>query len=176
MIKLNFNILEACTIIAPKDNVRYYLNGVLFDKDCVVATDGHRLLKIPHTETIDEPFIVSIEAINNLREQLTPKQRKDSELIISDIYLECCGMVAKFKPVDGKFPGYTRVIPEKYDLNLEDNQCYNWHYMADFQKINYILGGDKELGVQLLPNGLSGALVKFKVHPLVTGVIMPARI
>ncbi len=181
-VKIPFKYIEAAMLIAPKQDVRYYLNGVFFDEECIVVTDGHRLLKIKHSADISEPFIVPCEALDTLRKQLTKKQREsdvrlpavDTLLEISDKYLECAGKVAKWQPVDGTFPEYQRVVPSTNETKL--HHCFNWNYMADFQKMNAIFGGGNGSGVSLYTNGERGAKVEFKADDKALGVIMPIRL
>ena len=106
-------------------DVRYYLNGLLFETSgnriTCVATDGHRLA------------LMSSEIIESLSEQQIIIPRKGvSELLrlladsddSCDISLNNNFLQAKFdqttfsaKLIDGRFPDYTRVIPEIDNTN-----------------------------------------------------------
>ena len=180
--------LFAADVCAAKKDVRYYLKGVLITNNEMVSTDGHRLLMIPFagddkvtTETKEElAIIIPMETIKALYSQLAPKERRESDtrLCLTDApgghCLEANGKMAIFQPIDGRFPDWQQGVP-KIDTP-EVHSCFNWDYMADFQKIEVMLGGKKGEGVQLITNGWSGALVKFNSLPEAVGVIMPFRV
>jgi len=187
MIKINLSVLLSALIIAPKKDVRYYLNGVFVSVDRVVATDGHRMFGYDLSATYQEggdnfdndqpiePIIIPRESIEQLNKSLTAKERRDAVITIikiNDHYVLCHGSIEiMFKPIDGKYPDYKRVIPKDYTPKYHSS--YNWAYMADFQKISKLLGN--KFGVaRLLPNGNDSALVILP-DAAATCVIMPMR-
>lgn len=189
MIKIKLSVLLSALIIAPKNDVRYYLNGINISVDCVVATDGHRLFKYDlkgsyekdgDNEFADEgdefeSFIIPRESITQISKSLTAKERKEAIVEITkvdDKYHLICGSTAVyFDPIDGKYPDHKRVIPKDYDV--KPHGSYNWSYMADFQKISKLLG-NKFGTARLLPNDFNSALVLLP-DDNATCVIMPMR-
>lgn len=140
--KLNSQLVNAKNIVLPQSvlkklllsvqyamaqqDVRYYLNGVLFivegSKLKVVATDGHRLafntgdiqgnyekqeIIIPRKAIIELCKLLG-DTDDTVQIEYTPQQVK---IVFSGINLTT-------KVIDGKFPDYERVIP-KYNNHLK---------------------------------------------------------
>jgi hypothetical protein len=94
--------LKAALLAAGKKDVRYYLNGVLINNRHIVATDGHRMTVIAHGgEWPHGEVKIPREAV-----EMAVKLK----LKTVDVTPEAIGPIA-FKPLDGKFPDYTRVMP-----------------------------------------------------------------
>lgn len=110
-----------------QQDVRYYLNGMLLeisgDRLRAVATDGHRLalsdvsaaISLPEPSQIILPRKAVGELMRLLDDSDEPMQVRISEhhaqFVIED-------MVLTSKLIDGRFPDYARVIPEKADKAL----------------------------------------------------------
>lgn len=125
VLELPMRFLSAALSIAPKDDTRYYLNGVyvhqLDDRTVrLVATDGHRLFlaSVEHDKRIEwaqAGVILPREELVRIEKFLG----KDAEKVEvryglkhpSMTLLEIGG-IAQFtvKPIDGKFPDYQRVV------------------------------------------------------------------
>ena len=113
-----------------QQDIRYYLNGMLFALDSkqlkAIATDGHRLAYasvLLKQEVAAQEVILPRKAIQELVKLLN-----DSE---DDAILELNASQVKFKigdielvtkVVDGKFPDYTRVIPVNYQTHIDINR------------------------------------------------------
>lgn len=106
------------------EETRYYLNGIYFDEQCAVATDGHRLAKMDYDGfKLTKSFIMPKKVV-----ELIPFLQSDVELLInkdaSKAQIKCDdGLIITFKTIDGKFPDYERVIPEsgsKYSFAAKD--------------------------------------------------------
>jgi DNA polymerase-3 subunit beta len=108
-----------------QQDVRYYLNGVLFiiegNKLKVVATDGHRLAF--NAGTIDgnhekQEIIIPRKAIAELCKLLSDtNENVEIEFSALQVKIIFSGIVLISKIIDGKFPDYERVIP-KYSNHL----------------------------------------------------------
>ncbi len=120
-----------------QQDIRYYLNGVLFSLDgpslCLVATDGHRLAFT--STTLENTYskkevIIPRKAINELLRLLDDS---DSEIALNisdnNISAEFSNIFFQSKIIDGKFPDYRRVIPE-----------YSNHLLLDRKTILSALG------------------------------------
>ncbi len=122
-------LLGSVQFSMAQQDVRYYLNGVLFvienNKFIAVATDGHRLaynaIMIDGDHERIE-IIVPRKAITELSKLLSDD---DDEI---DIEFSALQMKATFsnielytKLIEGKFPDYQRVIPD-YTNHLEINR------------------------------------------------------
>lgn len=113
-------ILEKTAFAMAQQDVRYYLNGLLFQLDrsglTAVGTDGHRLARYRRALDLDvaEPVqvIVPSKTVLELRRQLGTG---DAEVRISlgdrNIRLAMAETLMTSKLVDGRYPDYERVIP-----------------------------------------------------------------
>lgn len=141
MIYLSTNHLKAVLTHAAKDDVRYYLNGILFEvcKDGsvhLVATDGHRMfagivLKPSWLDTPQQgPFSliiprVAVETAIKMAKRnhgIWLASTPDGRYRLDDV---------GFVPVDGKFPDWRRVRPNQTTAKPENGSQFDWQYLAD---------------------------------------------
>lgn len=107
--------VDKVSFCAAVNDVRYFLNGVLL-AECAVATNGHRMAV---TKTnFDGNVIVPIEAIKKF--DLGVGIVKVSE---SAIRFDNTTEVFTCKLIDGKFPDYKRVIPNKFNNEAVVNRA-----------------------------------------------------
>jgi DNA polymerase-3 subunit beta len=129
------DVLEACVLVAPKDDVRYYLNGVFLqsEKHAVrtVATNGHSLLLHSTTAEAKEKLPAWLEAGVILpREGLslaltTIGKLHDVDGPVGDLQIGYAKghahvtikdaeeqVVFRMRVIDGQFPLYRKVIEE----------------------------------------------------------------
>ena len=128
------DLLTANLFAGYKDKVRYYLHGVCFDRNKMLATDGHVAVKIEidhfeggHIGPDDRP-IISFDASEKLfkakaREELMLWIDFDSNLIFAFDSKDLSGNgfahrlgVCDFHVADGDFPALESVIPEEPDV------------------------------------------------------------
>ena len=109
--------IKAAICCAGTKDVRYYLNGALFeykvDTLTVVSTDGHILSKFTHTfPEIDNgaafEIIIPLETLKTALKLVGKMPTVNLELTDSATWM--LGAIA-FTPIDGKFLDYRRVIP-----------------------------------------------------------------
>ena len=114
-------LLESTSFAMAQQDVRYYLNGMLFevapDFLRVVATDGHRLAM--ETLNMDNP-------INDVQQLILPRKGilelsrllgdEQGEITLTfgqnHIRAKVPAVTFTSKLVDGKFPDYNRVLPK----------------------------------------------------------------
>jgi len=112
-------LLEKTHFSMAQQDVRYYLNGMLFelnDKELrVVATDGHRLAL---SQTALREKAGSLQQVIVPRKGVLELQRVlqtqgDVQLAIGQnhIQVQVDGVRFTSKLIDGRFPEYSRVIP-----------------------------------------------------------------
>ncbi len=124
-------IINNVSFAMAQQDVRYYLNGVLFDlsneKVSAVTTDGHRL-------ALSETNIIS--GINETKQIILPRKTvielqkllgdaSDIINIVIDsnhIQFKIGNIVLTSKLIDGKFPDYKRVIPANNDKLAKINK------------------------------------------------------
>jgi DNA polymerase III subunit beta len=135
-------LIDTCAFAMAQQDVRYYLNGMLFEIGQswfrVVATDGHRLAM--HTTGVatgieeTRQVIVPRKGVLELSRLLAEPGEQELTLIFgaSHIRAKLQDFTFTSKLVDGKFPDYQRVLPkggnkhvigEKNDLRLAFNRA-----------------------------------------------------
>lgn len=103
------------------EEVKYYLNGVFFDKKQAVATDGHRMVIYKYKGfKIKQPFIMPKEIV-----KLLPSLKGNAFLSLAknlnksmrhEISFPEESISVNFKAIGGKYPEYSRVIPDNYPI------------------------------------------------------------
>lgn len=120
------NLLFSVQYAMAQQDVRYYLNGVLFviegNQVKVVATDGHRLAynagKIDGSHEKLE-IIIPRKAVAELSKLLADTDDTiELEISPQQVKADFSGISLITKVIDGKFPDYERVIP-RYDNHLQ---------------------------------------------------------
>jgi DNA polymerase-3 subunit beta len=185
-INIYRNKLKAASRFMAVQDIRYYLNGLLIESNDVqtriVATDGHTMFcgyddakgnnvgsfagimpsdtvkailawKAPHKSAADMPVVLTT-----------------SDDPLGEHRAEWCGNVVIFRVVEGRYPDYTRVIPQSVS-GLAGN--YNPDYLARCKAAGIDLGNSKLYGINLTQNGDGPALVTFSAQAF--AVIMPMR-
>lgn len=119
-------MLEATSFAMAQQDVRYYLNGMLLELGDqalkTVATDGHRLAMASLSTEAEARFeenkkvIVPRKGVLELTRLLSDIE-EDIVVAIgqSHIFTEIGNFRFTSKLIDGKFPDYTRVIPQGGD-------------------------------------------------------------
>lgn len=175
-IYTKFSALRAISVLAAQDDIRYYLNGVLVEASAsvtrLVATNGHVMGIYDNTEQENElddrasvSFIIPAAALALLK----PAKNKLDQLVIENGTLTVVGGASvNFTAVDGKFPDYIRVIPDKV---TGETAQFNPDYIADFKKTYKLLNAKT---FHIHHNGNSGAIVDFATDNFL-GIMMPLR-
>lgn len=119
-------LLEGVAFAMAQQDVRYYLNGVLFDikpqQIFAVATDGHRLalttLQDPHIQGEVQAIVPRKAVLELLR--LLPDTHEHVTLALGSTYIRIVSSDFTFtsKLIDGRYPDYQRLIPKGGDKQL----------------------------------------------------------
>ncbi len=119
--KLFKSLLDQTAFAMARQDVRYYLNGVLLeaqqDRLRAVATDGHRLalcdvaLELPTEEK--KQLIIPRKGVQELV-RLVGEEDAEMEIVMSKNHIRVVldDLIFTSKLIDGKYPDYNRVIPE----------------------------------------------------------------
>jgi len=184
---LNLRVLGAAALTASNEETRYNLCGVLVEIEArsvtYVATDGHRLFA--HREELgagDEDntllghFIIPMKSCRAIK----LGKKATSAAMLSQV--DDGGMFIThaaerdrhyFRPVDGCFPDWRRVMPRK---GGEAYAHFDGKLVASFSAIAAALGDDKGSPRICPMDANSPALVVFHGREDTTfGVIMPMR-
>lgn len=147
-------LLEKIYFAMANQDVRYYLNGLLFQIEggqlTAVSTDGHRLA-MAKTDIDDKEqslrLIVPRKGVVELIRLLEDKD-EDIAINVSDNFIKIDTANFSFisKLIEGKFPDYQRVIPKNNDKIVEIDA-------NDLKKTLYrvsILSHQKARGIRLI--------------------------
>jgi DNA polymerase-3 subunit beta len=125
-------LVEKTHFSMAQQDVRYYLNGLLFETEKkrlrAVATDGHRLalseVDLLSAASRDEQLIVPRKGVLELSRLLEGDGEVQLALGANHIRVQLEGIRLTSKLIDGRFPEYSRVVPNqpknviKADRNL----------------------------------------------------------
>lgn len=146
-------LLNSVQHAMAQQDIRYYLNGVLMviegDTIKLVATDGHRLAFIAETMDQDYPkleVILPRKTVNELMKLLAENDDPMKiELAEKQVRFKFSNVTMTSKVIDGKFPDYTRVIP-----NHTNHLVVNRVNLLQALQRAAILSNEKFRGVRLL--------------------------
>lgn len=133
---------KALTAVRPSistEETRYYLNGIFFHRSkstpaetlALVATDGHRLSLFETREPVGglPAFILPALATSHLRRQLKAEGNRAITLRVlkpraaddaaTRVSFACAEFTLHAKCIDGTFPDFRRVIPERAQSDIE---------------------------------------------------------
>lgn len=174
--------LIASSLIAAKQDVRAYLQGVLVGRGIIASTNGFQALicNEDRTSSIDE-IIIPRESIKSLRGKLKTAGIKDGEDVDVTIgqldadhwVIELSGNALEiFRPLLGTYPDIQKVDIEKPEQSQEEpaNLCFK--YLSVFSKCASYLGS-KYLYITTRGKQDS-AYIDFGCD--VHGLLMPGRI
>lgn len=113
--------LERTSFAMAQQDVRYYLNGMLFEindgKLILVATDGHRLALCDTDQSIEfndiQQVIVPRKGVLELMKLLADDESPvEVQLGNNFIRLQSDSLTFTSKLIDGRFPDYQNVVPQ----------------------------------------------------------------
>lgn len=183
-MQINIKTINALAkYIAPKSDIRAYLNGVLVEVTengrFYVATDGHKLVTIREARQETDKngqWILPRDVILGIKlqkERRSIKEYADLETEGAKAKLDYCGTGTVFAFVDGKFPDWRRVIPSKTSGEVAQ---FNPDLLAAVRDCAAAtVGIGRYEGLNILHNGDSASLYQCNDHTFIA-VIMPLRI
>lgn len=159
-------LIEKTAFSMANQDVRYYLNGLLFEFHdgslTTVATDGHRLAVCDLDKDIgvaqDRQMIVPRKGVLELQRMLA-----DSDDVVeialgkNHIRLVKGSMIFTSKLIDGRFPDYAAVVPKGTDRHIK---LERESFMLALQRAS-ILSNEKYKGVRL---EASNGAIKIVAH------------
>ena len=159
-------LIERTAFAMAQQDVRYYLNGLLFDlgesRLRCVATDGHRLAlceaPLDGAVASKRQIIVPRKGVTELQRLLEGGDRElELELDRSHLRVKRDDVTFTSKLIDGRFPDYEAVIPIGADREVRiDREALR----ASLQRAA-ILSNEKYRGVRL---EVSPGLVRINAH------------
>jgi len=124
-------LFEKTQFCMAQQDVRYYLNGLMLEFSGkllrAVATDGHRMaisdLEMERDSTIEKQIIVPRKGVMELVRSLEDNEEKITlQVSANHIRAKLPDMVFTTKLIDGRFPDYKKVIPEKQTKRIHINK------------------------------------------------------
>ena len=190
-LTIDHDIIKALLLMTPKQDIRYYLKGVLVDVRAqdvtLVATNGHALLAVPYVDNIEGDrligqWIIPREAL----EAVKPCKAGRSSLPIAieivramipnperpDTITITGATTTTTKPIDGRYPDWRRAVPGSASLEVAQ---FDPALIATFGDVHALLGGSEKFKPVIHHNGRGGALVSGLGRDAL-GVIMPLRV
>lgn len=182
-LTIDHAILKALLLVAPKNDNRYYLNGVLVDVRAhdvtLVTTNGHVLLAVPYVDNIEGDrmigqWIIPREAIEAVKPgkvgrtalPITVEINADGAITITG------ATTATTTPVDGRYPDWRRAMPGAASLEVAQ---FDPALVATFGDVHALFGGSEKFKPVVHHNGRGSALVSHLGRDAL-GVIMPYRV
>ncbi len=160
-------LVDKTAFAMAQQDVRYYLNGMLLELESetisTVATDGHRLALCKlNREDINEfdrkQVIIPRKGIMELQKLLNSEE-KEIQVKISNNHLrvDLDDIVFTSKLIDGRFPSYERVIPQKANQVIKvDKELFR----QVLTRVS-ILSNEKFRGIRMIVNKES---MKIQAH------------
>ncbi len=119
-------MIEKTIFACSTDNLRPALTGVFFqifeEEIRMVATDGHRLVKIVHKNSGNQEFtkelIVPTKALNFVARNLPEKGKQQITFSESHVLFELPNTNIYTRIIKEPFPDYERVIPQNYTKEM----------------------------------------------------------
>jgi len=178
------DVLRSALVCVSSEETRYYLRGVHVEPDAddvvLVSTDGHRLFcgrcPLPPAGAVTpaKPFIIPTDAV---KKALTGYkglgiqiQRTGDVWTLGDV---------TFKPVDGTFPEWRRVVPSQKTISEDLGKLaqFNPTYLADMGKVAKAVapGPRSTLNPVIHHMGSNPAMVTFPGREDLFCLVMPMR-
>ncbi|WP_284085131.1 hypothetical protein [Acinetobacter haemolyticus] len=175
-VTVKYSHLQAALPFAAKNDVRFYLTGVLVKDGMIAATNGHCALICKSLDVHDVEIIIPRIAIESLIKKLGKFPRYD-QVTISQIDKELWVMdylndvFEMFRPIDGKFPDIARVDINKPDEAPNEFVHWNLDYIHIFMKCAKTL---KVLYPRFFPTSHNQPTY-VELNDEVHGILMPIR-
>jgi DNA polymerase-3 subunit beta len=179
---VSINALKGLDLLAGKQDIRYYLNGVNieFSESCtrLVATNGHILGIENLTQNLINTGAGSLIIPSDIIKALKPVSKNADIVQIKQTdaghwEIDNYGVKITFTALEGKFPDYARVVSGAKTSGQASQ--YNPDYLATFLKAAKLLTGAKTPQIEIMQNGQSSALINIVGLASFIGVIMPTK-
>jgi len=105
--------LDIVKIAVSKESFNSRLTGVFFGENEIVATDGKRMIMYSIQTGIKSKPIVPVKFINQIKEDV------GFEITKNAIYAKKDGYQIFGRLLEGDFPDYKKVIPEKFEFKVK---------------------------------------------------------
>lgn len=180
--EINIKTLRALLPLAGGRDVRFYLNGVMVEvrqtQTRYVATTGSVMGVYDESRENDTPEPLQVVIPRDVVKQLKPnKKMMFGALVLNEdgtarILNPASEQDIGFKPIDGVFPDYQRVVPKEVDGTAGN---YDFELLYLFVEVNKLLGAKHPGMIDLQQNGPTGAARVHLADSNFKGVVAPYR-
>lgn len=178
--------IKALLLAAAKKDVRYYLNGILFDvraTDAVaVTTDGHIMLAVPIAPELDDngtgsyfpgQYIVPRDVLESIKPNKIFPLFFTFDPAARTVTIANAGTETTVKLMDATYPEWRRAVPKTVTDTVAQ---FDTEYVATFGKIHKLLGGKYSPAIRHNgDNNGGGGAGRVILADNAVGVIMPMR-
>ena len=147
------DLVLAISATPKKADIRFYLNGILITTTHIVASDGHRLVRIKREDDSAMPdglekLIVPIEAAKSFIKRFNKKEHSCSFEVVKlggSYALQHGNAIEVFEPIEHRYPDFQKLFDKIEAERLEPNSDMDFDHelLGAAQKaINAYLGSD----------------------------------
>lgn len=166
--------LKAALLVAGKQDVRFYLNGVFLEalptETRCTGLNGSAGVVLRSLAPMDPTFCAALIVPRDVVAQAVTMKRPDTTFEPSEDGHWQMNGVLRFKPIDGTFPSYRRVMPSA--PTGQAPRGFDPESLALFGKMAQALG-KKSADITTHCNGTGGAAITLEGYPDFAGVVMP---
>jgi len=167
-----YKILTACYAIAPKTDVRYYLNGVKFKSDeygyTIEATDGRRLVQFKSESLIQGAGVDTILDIKHVKLFIDKiKARGYHKTDVNEVFITGIAdnkidfNLGPIDIIDGRYPDCERVIWKDEPTGTKEIG-FDARFLADIVKVTKPFISTKYQGIKMeFRDSLSSTRITF---------------
>ncbi len=193
-------VIKALLLVAPKQDIRYYLKGVLVDVRAqdvtMVTTNGAVLLSVPYVDDVEGDrvvgqWIIPREALEAVKPGKvgrttlpitveiipgaeTPDPERPGVTIKAPDAITITGATTTTtKPADGRYPDWRRVMPASASLEVAQ---FDPALVGTFGDVLALLSGSTKSKPVVHHNGRGGSALVSGLGRDALGVIMPLRV
>ena len=178
MYEVNLKVLNKLAKLAPKENIRYYLNGVQVniypDHSIYAVTNGHYLAM--YQETIENPDTVSLIIPRETLVNTKPISKYANKARLEQSGDQWVIQNTMFHAVDATYPDIIKVLPSPDNLSADNPaQDFNIDYLYALNKCYQKVSGMKLGNLRIMYNKdkTSGAFLDGNDQFI--AVLMPMR-
>ena len=157
------DILENTLFAASLEEVRYYLNAVLLvlnsNETVAVSTDGRRFAlaeapAVTRTETEQEKVIIPLKTAREIVKIFASSKEISFSIIKGQIALTDGDSILTARLIEGDYPDYNQIIPEKQPHNVE---IHKDSLVSAVRRVS-LLADPKNYSIQLTIEGSTAKL------------------
>ena len=148
------------SVVPPSIQGKDFLKGVYFDKDeaklILVATNGKRLA-YASKEVLDPnqdftPAIVHPKILGIISKHAPDEGEISLAIVDNMIFFKFLNYEFSAALIDGKYPEYRRIIPEKFEYSMKAEKT---EFVNALKRISVMLDKESRVALQLTPGELS---------------------